>query len=63
MIRTSRQLEVTKEQLAKLEAALEQLQAQQENVHPALVAAQRRALESQIEELWVEVANYTTSVI
>jgi hypothetical protein len=61
MIQTERQYGVTKTKLQDLEQKLSVLKSQQElttNIHPRLMKMERVALESQIQAMYAEIAEY-----
>ncbi len=62
MIRTTRQLNLTKESAAEFESAIEKarLNGAGEGVHPIIFAAQIDGLESQLESLRREISEYET---
>jgi hypothetical protein len=61
MIQNERQYEVTKIKLQDLEQKLSALKSQHElanNIHPRAMKMQRAALESQIQAMYTEMAEY-----
>ena len=58
MIKNERQYVITKAQARKFREAIEAFDAQAPGTHPLLVKAQRDALESQLDELAAQLAEY-----
>lgn len=63
MIKNERQYRITRARAAKFEHALSQFSGQGEGtqIHPLVRKAQRDALQSQLDELKKELAEYETS--
>ncbi len=58
MITSERQYAVSKKQAARFQETLEQYDARRSEIHPKALNAMREGMESQLQDLLAEIADY-----